>query len=485
MDDLRDAELEWLARQLPHAIVKVDADGKIRWCSSLAAVWVDQLGMLAEDLVEPEYRGRLRAALASALGSSRTSDIGVFMRLRGEEPRPVAIHLLPNTAPDAQPSTFLAFAAPPAFALDAQWDVVERMTHLGHVAGAIALEFNNALQGVLSHLTLAQEALGRGGDPHRDLEETEVATHRAIELASELQTFDGRRPLDRKPIRLGALLESAVSLARRLLPPGVALQHEGRTPHVWVLADRPRLQQVILNLCMNARDALPSGGSVTLQATLEQERVVIRVRDNGRGMSSEVRERALEPFFTTKEPGRGTGLGLSIAYGIVEQHEGSIQIESALGQGTVVTLRLPELRDPGEPAPPARVVNIGAAGKTVLVADDEPQVRRLLTRVLVHHGYEVVGASTGAEVLRILRDRTRKVDLALLDAVMPHPSGEELYKRVHALRPRLPVLFCSGYAAAALSAEFLQANEIEVLSKPFHPAELTSAVARHLAMPLR
>lgn len=349
------------------------------------------------------------------------------------------------------------------------------LTRLGELSGAFALSFNNVLHVVLSHLSFARTALTDGTDPNIDLEELEVAAHRGVELTSQLLAFDSRSPLERTPVRFVEVLESSIHLIERLFPPNVVFTQEVHARDAWILADRSRIHQIIVNLCINARDAMPDGGRLHLALSTTTHNVELIVRDDGVGMDDETLSRACEPFFTTKDPAPGRGLGLSTVFGLVSQHGGSFELCSTLGKGTDAKVRLP-LHDAPSVASPAPALGVGRG--TILVADDEPQIRRLLARVLTHHGFAVLTASNGADVLRILKNRQQTVDLVILDAVMPKPSGEELYERILALRPKTPVLFCSGYAAGVLSPQFLQDRKVPLLRKPFHPNELLAYVAQ-------
>jgi CheY-like chemotaxis protein len=263
------------------------------------------------------------------------------------------------------------------------------------------------------------------------------------------------------------------------------------------LADPNQVEQILLNLLVNARDAMPSGGRIDLATSaveaagaFREERpwatgttyAVLSVSDSGPGIPLEVVDRIFEPFFTTKEVGRGTGLGLATVYGIVNQHEGMIEVETSPGRGTTFKVYLPraeapESRREHSSGAPSQGVDQG----TILVAEDEDMVRMLAVRVLEGAGYRVIAARDGEEAIEALEARAAEIDLALLDVVMPKASGVEVHRHLRAVRPGVPVLFSSGYSRQMLDSAFLSLEGAELVQKPYDPRTLLARVRAILA----
>jgi two-component system cell cycle sensor histidine kinase/response regulator CckA len=301
------------------------------------------------------------------------------------------------------------------------------------------------------------------------------------------------------PVRidLNALLQSIMNLLRRLLPENIATDLRAGRALASVNVDPTQLEQVILNLCVNARDAMEGGGKLTIQtenAVLDERDcelypwarpgrfVRLRVTDTGTGMLPEVLERIFDPFFTTKDNLRGTGLGLATVYGIVQQHGGLVQVDSEVGRGTTFRVYFPADDHPAVmAAAPDATPTTGPHGReTILVAEDEELVRRPVVRLLEAAGYRTLAASSGLEALRILREHedAPAVALVLLDVVMPELGGPDAWERIHALRPELRVIFVSGYAGQRFRARL--PPDAEVLEKPFDPDELLRRIRRKL-----
>ncbi len=248
---------------------------------------------------------------------------------------------------------------------------------------------------------------------------------------------------------------------------------------------------MLMNLCINARDAMPSGGRLTLSVervelserycALHTEvkpglHVVFSLADTGCGMTPEVRKRIFEPFFTTKEVGRGTGLGLSMVYGIVQQHEGAINVYSEPGTGTTFKIYLPLVAGPSSIVEESVPLAARAGTETILLAEDEPLVRNLAVRILRGAGYTVLTAADGAQAVEIFESHADAISLALLDAMMPKLNGHQVCQRIRLVKPDLPVVFCSGYDSQTGQLEFLLEKEVRLVQKPFDPETLLRAV---------
>jgi PAS domain S-box-containing protein len=365
----------------------------------------------------------------------------------------------------------------------------QRLEAVGRLAGGIAHEFNNLLTIIIGYCEpAAKEAVVARLPSGGELFEVVRAAERGAELAGQLLTFARKRPVQPEPFALDAMMERVKAMLARLLGEGIELvcPHESG---LWpVLADAGQVEQVLVNLALNARDAMPQGGTLTIEsdnadltpddparpADLRPGRYVrLAVSDSGVGMSEEVRQHAFEPFFTTKGIGRGTGLGLSICYGIVRQNGWHISLRSGAEAGTTFTIYLPAAASdaPPQPAPPppAEDAPRAARGQTVLLAEDETLIRVVAARALRARGYQVIEAGDGQDALEQAKKHAGPLHALVTDVGMPRIGGIELARRLREDAPGLPVLFCTGYGEEAVQGE-------RVVRKPFRPADLAAAV---------
>jgi PAS domain S-box-containing protein len=368
-----------------------------------------------------------------------------------------------------------------------------KMEAIGQLTGGIAHDFNNLLQGIIGALELIERriATGRISDVGRFLEGAMSSANRAAALTHRLLAFSRRQPVDPRPLDVNALIASVEELVRRSIGEGITT-NVVRARDLWLVrCDGHQLENALLNLSINARDALPDGGTLTIETanlTLDVQEgkawdvaagdyVALRVKDDGVGMPPEVKARAFDPFYTTKPIGQGTGLGLSMIYGFVRQSEGTIRIDSAVGYGTTVELLLP--RYLGEAAPSVaqeKIVNDFASGtnEIVLVVEDEAVVRLLIVDVLKDLGYQTLEATDGPQGLRILLSQQR-IDLLITDIGLPGLNGRQLADAARQRRPGLKVLFMTGYAENAASNAFLE-PEMEIIVKPVNMDVLSAKI---------
>jgi PAS domain S-box-containing protein len=368
----------------------------------------------------------------------------------------------------------------------------QKMEAIGQLAGGVAHDFNNLMQAVLAHAELGMTRISPSSRVAENLREIEGAGRRAADLTKQLLAFSRRQPTRPVPIDLNARIQGLVKLLQRLLPASISIEVKAGDGLDTVSADPTQLEQVIVNLCVNARDAMESGGTLTIETEnvsiadhpeLHQwaqpgRFVRLKVSDTGTGMTAEVRERVFEPFFTTKGAHRGTGLGLSTVYGIVQQHGGVVRVHSAPGRGSTFEVDLPADSRPALPSD-APVRAHGALGnETILIAEDEELVRQPVVMLLEAAGYRVIAASNGLEAIRLLRESDEQVHLALLDVVMPELGGADTWLELQRMRPGLRVLLASGYAEGR-QVEHLP-PDTEVVQKPFRSAELLARIRRKL-----
>ncbi len=371
----------------------------------------------------------------------------------------------------------------------------QKMEAIGQLAGGIAHDFNNLLTVILGHSELLTLGDLPPGDRDEAVGDIRAAAQRAANLTRQLLVFSRRAPMRLAVIDLNGLIQGDVDLLRRLIGEHIVFEHVLTPDPLPVYADTGMLQQLLLNLVINGRDAMPRGGRLTVTTlrvplvqpdeqaglhALPGEYARLSIADTGSGIPDDVLPRIFEPFFTTKEQGKGTGLGLAISHGIVQQHRGWIHVETRPGQGTSFHVWLPIDRRPAEapaaePPPPPDA----AARATVLVVEDESAVRAIATRVLRQQGYEIIEAGSGSEALQQWALHGRRISHVLTDIVMPgSPDGHELAHRLRGENPRLRIITMSGYdpAAAAARTGARQAGDVQ-LRKPFTVAELLAAFA--------
>jgi nitrogen-specific signal transduction histidine kinase len=354
----------------------------------------------------------------------------------------------------------------------------QRLESVGQLAGGVAHDFNNLLSVILTCVGFAMRELPAEHPVRDDVEEIGRAADRAAALTRQLLMFSRREVVKPEVLDVGSLLNDLERLLNRTLSERIALRITVGPGLVPVLAARAQLEQVLINLAVNARDAMPDGGTLAIAVGGVRGGVRITVVDDGTGMPEQVRERAFEPFFTTKDPGQGTGLGLATVHGIVTDSGGTVDIESAPGHGTVVTIFLPGCSEPIVPdEPPDEPAHAAAPGASVLVVEDQEPVRRQACRILEAHGYEVTDAGGAEEALAAWQP----VDVLVTDVVMPGMTGQELAQIALERNPNLRVVYMSGHTEDVLVRNGARARNLSFVQKPFTRATLLRAVEEALA----
>jgi two-component system cell cycle sensor histidine kinase/response regulator CckA len=369
-------------------------------------------------------------------------------------------------------------------ALEAQLLQSQKMEGIGRLAGGIAHDFNNVLTAIVGAAELARYSLPRDHAAQSGLSMIVKATGRANALTRQLLTFARKQASQPKVVRIDRLIADTEQLLRRLIGEDIELVTTTATERPAVRVDPGHFEQLLINLVVNARDAMPRGGRLMIATELVRTRgeapdhVRLTVSDTGTGMSDDVLAHLFEPFFTTKEPGRGTGLGLATCYGIVKQAGGNIRAESVVGLGSTFVVELPLALEPvpDEPRPTPTPTPPSGGHETLLLAEDEAIVRELAVRVLRDAGYRVLTAARGDEALATARHHTAPIDLLVTDVVMPGMNGRELAHAMLADRPSLAVLYMSGYAEELTAPHGVLPRGREFLAKPFTPQELVARV---------
>ncbi len=381
-------------------------------------------------------------------------------------------------------------------ALEQQLQQARRMDAIGQLAGGIAHDFNNLLQSILANASFILTDVDIDGPSREHAQEILDAAERGAALTSQLLTFARRQPTQMRPVSLNEIASRLMTMLRRLIREDIEIDLIEGHALALVSADPGQLEQVIVNLCVNARDAMPQGGRLTIETenvlingnyrelhpwAKPGRYVLLTVTDTGIGMNEEVRGRVFEPFFSTKTAPEGTGLGLSTVYGIVQQHGGFVHVYSEPGKGTTFKIYLPATeRQAGEVGTKLESAVVGG-DETILVAEDDDLVRSIVRRMLVRYGYRVLLARDGAEAVRIFGERD-DIDLVLLDVVMPRMTGPAAERAIRALDPSARILLTSGYAdPRSLDGEEVDGSRL--IRKPFEPDELLRRIRAALDEP--
>jgi two-component system, cell cycle sensor histidine kinase and response regulator CckA len=498
------AELRFarLFHAAPIAIATVDRDGFVSATNAafmrlFAASFEEGRKLALDGLVDVDSRAQLRRALDSALARRGLIE-PVDIAFAGARERSGRIYLSPIEGSDGDEAAIAyAIDTTEQRALEMQIAQGQKMQAVGQLAGGIAHDFNNMLTAIIgfSDFLLMNH---RPTDPaFQDIINIKQNANRAAGLVRQLLAFSRQQTLRPQVLQLGDVLSELSILLGRLLNENIELTLD-QASELWpVKADLHQFEQVIINLAVNARDAMPDGGKLVIRTANVGESetralpprqlppgdyVLIQVIDTGTGMSDEVREKIFEPFFSTKEVGRGTGLGLSTVYGIVKQTGGYVFADSAMGRGTTMSVYLPryvetasEIEAEKVERPPEKPKDLTGRG-TVLLVEDEDAVRSFAVRALAQRGYRVLEATTGTEALELFRSHHGDVDLVVSDVVMPEMDGPTLCDELRRERPDLKVIFISGYAEDAFRQHLAENEDFMFLQKPFDLKQLAAAV---------
>ncbi len=379
--------------------------------------------------------------------------------------------------------------------LETQLHQAQKMEAVGQLAGGVAHDFNNLLQAILGYGSMALEKADAESMLHVNLEQIVKAGNRATTLVRQLLALSRKQVLRLEVLDLNEVVEDFAKMIRRVIGEHIALDLHSEPGLKNVHADRGQLEQILMNLCVNSRDAMPEGGRLTIEtdnAELDAHfcrdnawatpgnYVQLSVSDTGIGMDEETQRRIFEPFYTTKGEGEGTGLGLATVYGIVRQHHGMISVHSELGLGATFRIYLPMSDSSLEAACNTEATDRPGGTEVILLAEDDENVRSVAKQFLEHAGYTVIAATDGEEAIRLFEHHAKKIDLALLDVVMPRCGGRAVYNHIRKTNAKMPVLFASGYSAGAIHTNFVLQDGIVFIQKPSQRDELLREVRRLL-----
>ena len=491
-----------LFRDAPMGVAFADAAGTISEANAALAKFFGTTGALTNknfgDLVQPGERAQVMALIGkAAAGETGLSAIELrgMKSANGEERM---AELFASTM--AGKAILYLVDVSEQKALETKFAQSQKMQAVGQLAGGVAHDFNNLLTVIIGNCEFLLMRHQAGDPSFKEINEVHQNALRAAALVSQLLAFSRKQTMQPKTLALGEVVGELAQMLRRLVGEGITLNVE-REPDLWAVhADEAQLGNAIINLVVNARDAMPSGGTVTIRTanqTVSQssalgtaimpagDYVRIEVADTGTGMSQEIQSKIFDPFFTTKPVGQGTGLGLATVYGIVKQSGGFIDVDSELGRGTSFQIYLPRRKVEASDAAPveaAPAIARDVTGQdTILLVEDEEAVRSFAARALRMRGYNVLEAGGGEEALEIVRSDDAKIDLIITDVVMPNMDGPTMVRAVKAMNPALPVIFMSGYAEEAFRRNDQNSEDIHFLPKPFGLKQLAAKVKEVLS----
>ncbi|HUS05293.1 MAG TPA: PAS domain S-box protein [Bryobacteraceae bacterium] len=482
----------------PLAIYSLDLEGRVKsWNAAAEAIFgFSEAEVLNRSLPiifpqdQPAFRIRLRQA---ALGKVMVGDEGRRCRKDGS---PIEVSIWSAQLRDATGAVTGIVAAvadnTERKRLEEQFRQAQKMEAVGRLAGGVAHDFNNLLTVITGYCQMLLDRLPESDPLYGDMQQVLKAADRATTLTKQLLAFSRKQIVQPKIVDLRLLIMELEHMLHRLLGEDIELLIHSAPGLGKVRVDPGQLEQVIVNLVVNARDAMPSGGKLTIEMhnmdvsagyasrhlTLAAgSYVLLAVSDTGSGITPEVKTHLFEPFFTTKEKGRGTGLGLSTSYGIIKQNQGEILVYSEIGYGTVFKIYLPRVQEPASLDAPLHAEPRDYRGsETILVVEDEDGVRRVVGEMLQKQGYRVLAASGGPEAIELCLTNNERMHLLITDVVMPKMSGRELANRIRAMRPDIQVLFVSGYTDSAIVHHGVLDPGTDFLQKPFAPEQLAAKV---------
>ncbi len=375
--------------------------------------------------------------------------------------------------------------------LEEQFRQAQKLEAIGQLAGGVAHDFNNILQALMGYSSMLLARLPKEDETYEFAEEIARGTDRAAALTRQLLAFSRRQVLEVEDLDLNEVVEHLVKMIHRVIGEDIQLHVVPGYRLGTVHADRGQMEQILMNLCVNARDAMPDGGKLTIETqnvtfdkdycavhawAVPGQYVSLSITDTGIGMDAETQARIFEPFFTTKTVGHGTGLGLATVYGLVQQHQGAIQVYSEVGKGTTFKIYLPIVEREAVMMDVEIEQKDTGGTETILLAEDEEVVQRLAHQILENAGYTVLTASNGREAIRVFHECGRKIDMILSDVVMPELGGKGIYEELQPGHPDLRFLFSSGYSANAVHTGFVLHEGIELIQKPYSPSALLRKV---------
>jgi len=363
----------------------------------------------------------------------------------------------------------------------------QKLETIGTLASSVAHDFNNVLTAIMGYGHLLHMKMKEDNPYRHNIEQILASAERAANLTQSLLTFSRKQVSNPKPVNLNELIKRMEKFLLRVISENIELNAKVTDADLTVMADSSQIEQVLINLCTNVRDAMPDGGCLNIETDIVKldaeflkahgygkrgNYALISVTDNGIGMDEETKKKIFKPFFTTKKDGKGTGLGLSIVYRIIKQHNGYINVYSELGKGTTFKIYLPLTTSKVEKEKPVELITPRVGTETILLAEDDADVRVLTKAVLEEFGYTVIAAVNGEDAINKFMSNENKIHILLLDIVMPKKGGKEVYEVIKKIRPEIKVVFASGYPSDFIHKKEICEQGLDFILKPIPPQEL-------------
>ncbi len=495
--------LQALIQSSPLAIVALDTSKNVKaWSKAAERIFgwsAHEVIGLSLPIVPPDKQAEFRGLCERVLQGELLTEVAVHRQQRKDgSPIEVRISAAPLYDEQGRVSGIMAVLADftELEKLEGQLRHAQKMEAVGQLAGGIAHDFNNILTVIIGYASILLMKMTNDDPLRHNAEQILAASQRAANLTKSLLAFSRKQILNIRPVNVNEIIKKVEGFLSRIIGEDIELKTALAHGDLIVSVDAGQLEQVLMNLATNARDAMPEGGLLTIETALMEmdedykkthaygepgEYAVISVTDTGTGMDEETRRRVFEPFFTTKEMGKGTGFGLAMVYGMIKQHKGYVNVYSELGKGTTFKIYLPLVKTAVDVERLAleRVRIIGGE-ETILLAEDDPVVRKLTKNVLEESGYTVIEAEDGEEALNKFTNNEDNVRLLFLDVMMPKKSGKEVYEEIRKTHPAMKVLFMSGYTANVIHKKGLLDKDLHFISKPASPVELLRMVRKVL-----
>ena len=465
----------------PYPVLRVSVQGVLDYANEASECFISTLGAEVGGRINAEWQERIQEVLKGA----RPEDIQVQV-----EGRMFSVTL----APVMQQGYVNLYASDITEALhvEDQLRQAQKMEAIGHLVGGIAHDFNNILQAINGFAGLALDTLDPSDEVHGHVTQIAVSGERAAVLVRQLLAFSRQQVIRPVDLDLNEVIAEGVKMLQRTLAENIEFEFIPTKKLDSIHVDRGQIEQVLMNLCVNARDAMPDGGKLTIKtenlSAVEKDVplcrkavpgrcVLLSITDTGCGMSKETMDQIFEPFFTTKGVGKGTGLGLATVFGIMKQNNGHVEVKSQEGQGTVFSFYFPASVSVAQKiVRPSNEASVGGGTETILLAEDDVAILALAEHTLRGAGYTVLSARDGEEALTLYKKHAAIIDMALFDVMMPRMDGKEAMKAILKLRPGLPYLFVSGYSGIEVHTGFIKENKSPILTKPYRSKELLRKV---------
>jgi PAS domain S-box-containing protein len=451
-------------------------------------------GISISDFNTSFTQDEISARIAEAMTMGRT-DFETHHRTRKGEIRTIHVTLMPAKIAGRPMLHCVSRDITERRRLQDQLRHAQKLEGIGQLAGGIAHDFNNVLNAVIGYAGLIERHVGSDDPARHFAEEITAAGMRGAALTRQILAFSRKQTLDMKPLDINHVIQNLRQMLRRLVREDIIINISMSDAQLVIMADSDQLDQVLINLTTNARDAMPEGGTIDISTDLfvmdegfielhgygiPGEYVMITFSDTGSGMDFNTRQRIFDPFFTTKEMGKGTGLGLAVAHGILLQHGGHISVYSEPGKGTTFRIYLPLAVGRKQKSEAPQQTEYAGGTETILIAEDDASLRRLSKIMLEKSGYKVIDAVDGEDAISKFTEHSNEISLAILDGIMPKKNGGEVFKAIRDIRPDIKTIFLSGYADGSFSSEDISEKGAIFLQKPVKPDELFRAIRETL-----